>query len=49
MLQMISLSKDDCNGFLLYGYNSVDETSLIRALGISIIMAQAGMCSMQHL
>lgn len=30
------------NGILLYGTNAVGKTSLIRALGINIIMAQAG-------
>jgi DNA mismatch repair protein MutS len=33
----------DVNGILLYGTNAVGKTSLIRALGISIIMAQAGL------
>ena len=28
---------------LLYGTNAVGKTSLIRALGISIVLAQAGM------
>jgi DNA mismatch repair protein MutS len=31
------------NGMLLYGTNAVGKTSLIRALGVSIIMAQAGL------
>lgn len=31
------------NGVLLYGTNAVGKTSLIRALGIATIMAQAGM------
>lgn len=31
------------NGILLYGTNAVGKTSLIRALGIAIIMAQAGL------
>jgi len=35
-----SLSKD---GMLLYGTNAVGKTSLIRALGIAVIMAQAGL------
>jgi len=30
------------NGILLYGTNAVGKTSLIRALGVSIIMAQSG-------
>ena len=34
--------KCQCNGFLLFGTNTVGKTSLIRALGISVIMAQAG-------
>lgn len=33
----------DCDGMLLYGTNAVGKTSLIRAIGISIIMAQAGL------
>jgi DNA mismatch repair protein MutS len=43
-----------CNsetGMLLYGTNAVGKTSLIRALGISLIMAQSGMyvpCSSFH-
>lgn len=31
------------DGILLYGTNAVGKTSLIRALGIAVIMAQAGM------
>jgi len=31
------------DGILLYGTNAVGKTSLIRALGLSIIMAQSGM------
>ena len=30
------------NGILLYGTNAVGKTSLIRALGVSVIMAQSG-------
>jgi DNA mismatch repair protein MutS len=33
----------EINGFLLYGTNAVGKTSLIKALGIAIIMAQAGL------
>lgn len=33
----------DTDGILLYGTNAVGKTSLIRALGIAIIMAQSGM------
>jgi DNA mismatch repair protein MutS len=39
----ISLGDDDCNGILLYGTNAVGKTSLIRALGVAVIMAQTGM------
>lgn len=34
---------EDLNGMLLFGTNTVGKTSMMRALGISIIMAQAGM------
>jgi DNA mismatch repair protein MutS len=34
--------EDTCQGFLLFGTNTVGKTSLIRALGISVVMAQAG-------
>lgn len=37
----ISLGKDE-KGVLLYGTNAVGKTSLIRSIGISVIMAQAG-------
>jgi DNA mismatch repair protein MutS len=36
-------SSTEQNGILLYGTNAVGKTSLIRALGIAIIMAQAGL------
>jgi len=41
----ISLGKANTkmDGILLYGTNAVGKTSLIRALGITIIMAQAGL------
>jgi len=40
----ISLGENsDCDGILLYGTNAVGKTSLIRALGISVIMAQSGL------
>ena len=39
----ISLGKDNPNGILLYGTNAVGKTTLIKSLGISIIMAQAGL------
>ena len=38
----ISLGKSE-KGILLYGTNAVGKTSFIRALGISVIMAQAGL------
>jgi DNA mismatch repair protein MutS len=34
---------NELNGILLYGTNAVGKTSLIRALGISQVMAQAGL------
>ncbi len=33
----------DCSGFLLYGVNGVGKSSLSKAVGINIIMAQMGM------
>ena len=39
----VYLGKNDQDGILLYGTNAVGKTSLIRSLGISIIMAQSGM------
>ena len=39
----ILLGDKTVDGMLLYGTNAVGKTSLIRALGISIIMAQAGL------
>jgi len=38
----VELGKNQ-NGVLLYGTNAVGKTSFIRALGISIVMAQAGL------
>ena len=38
----ISLGDGKTDGILLYGTNAVGKTTLIRALGISIILAQAG-------
>tara|TARA_A100001015_G_scaffold154236_2_gene171175 strand:- start:390 stop:3383 length:2994 start_codon:yes stop_codon:yes gene_type:complete len=34
---------DNINGILLYGTNAVGKTSFIKAIGIAIIMAQAGL------
>jgi DNA mismatch repair protein MutS len=39
----ISLGDGKTDGVLLYGTNAVGKTTLIRALGISVIMAQAGL------
>jgi len=39
----ISLGDGQTDGVLLYGTNAVGKTTLIRALGISVIMAQAGL------
>lgn len=42
----LGLSCDDLNnttGILLFGTNAVGKTSIIKALGISVIMAQAGL------
>jgi DNA mismatch repair protein MutS len=39
----IHIGCDGQDGMLVYGTNAVGKTSLIRALGISVIMAQAGL------
>ena len=39
----LSRGESDPTGILLYGTNAVGKTSLIRALGIAVIMAQSGM------
>lgn len=39
----ITLGDGETDGILLYGTNAVGKTTIIRALGISIIMAQAGL------
>lgn len=39
----ISLGCNNNDGILLYGTNAVGKTTLIRALGISVIMAQSGL------
>jgi DNA mismatch repair protein MutS len=39
----ISLGRDGNDGMLLYGVNMVGKTSIIRALGICVILAQSGM------
>jgi DNA mismatch repair protein MutS len=38
----VALGKET-DGWLLYGTNAVGKTSLIRALGIAVVMAQAGL------
>jgi DNA mismatch repair protein MutS len=39
----ITIGNGKTDGILLYGTNAVGKTSFIRALGISVIMAQAGL------
>jgi DNA mismatch repair protein MutS len=39
----ITIGNGVMDGMLLYGTNAVGKTSLIRALGVSLIMAQAGL------
>lgn len=39
----MTIGKDSCDGILLYGTNAVGKTSFIRSLGMSVIMAQAGL------
>lgn len=39
----VELGQNNPNGILLYGTNAVGKTSLIRALGIAVIMAQSGL------
>jgi DNA mismatch repair protein MutS len=39
----LDLGTNDAVGMLLYGTNAVGKTSLIRAMGIAVIMAQSGM------
>tara|TARA_B110000285_G_scaffold218158_1_gene267311 strand:+ start:2524 stop:5523 length:3000 start_codon:yes stop_codon:yes gene_type:complete len=41
----LSIGKEESNfdGMLLYGTNAVGKTSLIRSVGISVVMAQAGL------
>ena len=38
-----TLDNSETNGILLYGTNAVGKTSFIKAIGISLIMAQAGL------
>ena len=39
----VSLGNGEINGMLLYGCNAVGKSSLMKAIGLNIIMAQAGM------
>jgi DNA mismatch repair protein MutS len=39
----LTLGNGETDGLLLYGTNAVGKTSLIRALGISVVMAQSGL------
>ena len=39
----ILLGDEELNGILLYGCNAVGKSSLMKAIGLNIIMAQAGM------
>ena len=39
----VSLGDDNPNGILLYGTNAVGKTTMMKSLGIAIIMAQAGL------
>jgi DNA mismatch repair protein MutS len=39
----VTLGNDITDGILLYGTNAVGKTSLIRAIGIAVIMAQSGL------
>ena len=39
----ITIGTNDTDGILLYGTNAVGKTSIIRALGISVVMAQSGL------
>lgn len=39
----LSFNLDFINGYLLYGTNAVGKTSFIKSIGISIIIAQAGL------
>jgi DNA mismatch repair protein MutS len=39
----ISLGEKECDGILLYGLNSSGKSSLMKSIGIAVLMAQAGM------
>ena len=40
---LLGKNENECDGILLYGVNTSGKTSLIRAIGICIILAQSGM------
>ena len=42
-IQLGKTESGDIDGILLYGTNAVGKTSFIRALGIAVVMAQAGL------
>lgn len=39
----VTLGDDDCKGILLYGINSAGKSSLMKSIGLTVIMAQSGM------
>lgn len=39
----VCLGKQECDGILLFGTNAVGKTSIIRSIGLCVIIAQAGM------
>jgi len=39
----VSLGKNDLDGILLFGINSVGKTTIMKAIGLSIILAQSGL------
>lgn len=39
----VTIGKEDCKGILLYGVNAVGKSSCMKAIGVNVIMAQAGM------
>jgi len=39
----VTIGTDNTDGILLYGTNAVGKTSIIRALGIAVVMAQSGL------
>ena len=38
----VKIGTDDCSGILLFGTNSSGKSSLMKSIGLNIIMAQAG-------